>query len=256
MPVLRSATATRLARSAAAAALIGMNLGTVTASFWDMATTGQANGTNGGSSTGMTGLTTAQMNDPFTFINAGWDFASVWGKSTSGANGGTMMLRPLSTGLYDDYIAIGSGTRTYGDANSTITGATLSGAGTGNVSLAWGSAVTGTTNAGTYNYSAPDVVSVTESAGRSAYVDYGGTLTVAKRAITVTADTQSRIYGDANPSLTYGVTAGNLVNSDTLTGALATMARPASNVGSYAITQGALAANANYASAIRRAPRA
>jgi hypothetical protein len=45
--------------------------------------------------------------------------------------------------------------------------------------------------------------------------------------------------------LTYTTT--GLVNGNTLTGALATTATTASNVGIYGITQGTLAASANYA---------
>ncbi|WP_164094282.1 MBG domain-containing protein, partial [Stenotrophomonas maltophilia] len=66
----------------------------------------------------------------------------------------------------------------------------------------------------------------------------GANLAVTQRAITVTADAKSRIYGDANPTLTWQVTSGSLVNGDNLTGGLATSATTASNVGSYAITQG------------------
>ncbi|WP_163199294.1 MBG domain-containing protein, partial [Citrobacter freundii] len=75
----------------------------------------------------------------------------------------------------------------------------------------------------------------------------GANLAVTQRAITVTADAKSRIYGDANPTLTWQVTSGSLVNGDNLTGGLATSATTASNVGSYAITQGDLAASSNYA---------
>ena len=52
-----------------------------------------------------------------------------------------------------------------------------------------------------------------------------------------------RVYGAANPTLTYTET--GLVNGDTLTGALATTATTTSNVGAYGITQGTLN-NANY----------
>jgi hypothetical protein len=51
------------------------------------------------------------------------------------------------------------------------------------------------------------------------------------------------VYGNAVPTPTYVAT--GLVNGDTLTGALATLATSASNVGSYAITQGSLG-NSNY----------
>jgi hypothetical protein len=76
-----------------------------------------------------------------------------------------------------------------------------------------------------------------------------GTLMVTARPITVTADAQSRLYGDANPLLTYavaGVGGTGLVNGDTLSGALAVTAGTASSIGNYAIAQGTLA-NANYA---------
>jgi hypothetical protein len=49
--------------------LVGYSyLGGVRGSFWDMQTSGQGN------SEGGTGLTTAEMKDPNTFISAGWDF--------------------------------------------------------------------------------------------------------------------------------------------------------------------------------------
>src|SRR5206468_518696 len=75
------------------------------------------------------------------------------------------------------------------------------------------------------------------------------TLGVTAATLAVTANAQSREYGLTNPTLIYQAT--GFRNSDTagsvLTGTLATTAAQASNVGSYAITQGALAANANYA---------
>ncbi|WP_164093841.1 MBG domain-containing protein, partial [Stenotrophomonas maltophilia] len=67
----------------------------------------------------------------------------------------------------------------------------------------------------------------------------GADLTVTPRAITVTADAKSRVYGDANPALTY--TPSGLLFSDTLSGSLATGATNSSNVGAYAITVGTLA---------------
>src|SRR6185295_6559391 len=72
-------------------------------------------------------------------------------------------------------------------------------------------------------------------------------LTVTQRALTITADAKSRAYGDANPALTYQVSGAGLVNGDTLSGALATSATTASNVGAYGINQGTLAASGNYA---------
>lgn len=63
-------------------------------------------------------------------------------------------------------------------------------------------------------------------------------------ALTVMADAQTRVYGAANPTLTY--TSSGLVNGDTLTGLLTTSAATTSNVGLYGVTQGTLASSANY----------
>ncbi|WP_163414109.1 MBG domain-containing protein, partial [Escherichia coli] len=52
----------------------------------------------------------------------------------------------------------------------------------------------------------------------------GANLAVTQRAITVTADAKSRIYGDANPALTYSVGGMGLVNGDALAGGLVTAA--------------------------------
>ena len=55
-----------------AGGLIGDNLGTVIASFWDVETS-DCNFSPGGE-----GKTTAQMKDINTFLGAGWNFATVW----------------------------------------------------------------------------------------------------------------------------------------------------------------------------------
>ncbi len=137
------------------------NPNTVTNSFYDKDVTSQNDSGLG------TGKTTVEMKNPFTFIDApaSWDFATVWGKSVAGENNGYMMLRSLSIGLYDDYVRVGDASRTYGDANSTITGAVLSGVGTGNVTVGWGSAITAATNAGDYAYSQPNVITLTDKNG-------------------------------------------------------------------------------------------
>ena len=73
----------------------------------------------------------------------------------------------------------------------------------------------------------------------------GNNLTINARAITVTADAKAKVYGDGDPALTYQITSGSLAFSDTFTGALSRAA--GENVGAYAIGQGTLALNANYA---------
>ncbi|MBD2721434.1 T9SS type A sorting domain-containing protein [Hymenobacter sp. BT189] len=72
----------------------------------------------------------------------------------------------------------------------------------------------------------------------------GSTFAIGTRAVTVTADAQSKIYGDATPPLTYQVTSGSLATGDSFTGALARAA--GENVGGYAIAQGTLTAGTNY----------
>ncbi|WP_299125319.1 MBG domain-containing protein [uncultured Tenacibaculum sp.] len=69
-------------------------------------------------------------------------------------------------------------------------------------------------------------------------------LTVSKKAIEVTAEAKSKVYGDADPTFTYQITNGNLVGSDAFTGSLSRVT--GENVGTYAIDKGTLALNANY----------
>ena len=41
-----------------------------------------------------------------------------------------------------------------------------------------------------------------------------GLLTITTRAVTVTADPQTKVYGDSDPALTYQITSGSLACSD------------------------------------------
>src|SRR5262249_20811336 len=53
-----------------------------------------------------------------------------------------------------------------------------------------------------------------------------------------------KTYGDADPALTYAITAGSLAYSDSFAGSLTRAA--GQDVGSYAITQGTVALSTNY----------
>jgi hypothetical protein len=135
--------------------------------------------------------------------------------------------------------------KTYGDTNPSLTYAVAAnGVGssrglysTDTLTGALATTATTTTNVGT--------VSITQ--GTLANSNYAmtfnnGTLTIGKADLTVTADNQIRIYGDANPTLTYGIT--GYVNSETssvVTGTpnISTSATQGSNVGSYTITSAA-----------------
>jgi gliding motility-associated-like protein len=70
-----------------------------------------------------------------------------------------------------------------------------------------------------------------------------GNLAITPANITATADVKSKVYGDADPALTYTFS-GNLVPGDFFTGSLTR--GPGNNVGSYSINQGTLALNSNY----------
>ncbi len=131
--------------------------------------------------------------------------------------------------------------RTYGDLNPQLT-YTVSGAGLVNGDKLAGQLTTeanSTSGVGTYAISQG-----TLAGGNYAITYLGGDLSVTPRAVTVKANDVSKIYGDANPALTY--TATGLINGDLLEGDLETAANDTSGVGTYAISQGSLA-NGNYA---------
>ncbi len=74
-----------------------------------------------------------------------------------------------------------------------------------------------------------------------------GTLTITKRAITISADSIAKAYGQADPALTWALTGGSWApgeDESVVTGALARGS--GEGVGTYAIAQGTLAAGANY----------
>ncbi|WP_208112414.1 MBG domain-containing protein, partial [Pedobacter metabolipauper] len=94
---------------------------------------------------------------------------------------------------------------------------------------------------------AGDVVITVNATGDSEYdpVSVTKVLRVAPRKLTVTADAQSKIYGDADPvALTYEISFGTLVGADEFTGSLTR--DTGENVGTYAIKLGDLALNDNY----------
>ncbi|MGI9227144.1 MAG: MBG domain-containing protein [Candidatus Nanopelagicaceae bacterium] len=67
--------------------------------------------------------------------------------------------------------------------------------------------------------------------------------TINKKDITATASELNKTFGESDPTLSYVVT-GDLVGSDTFSGALARA--PGSNVGSYLVSQNTLSLSSNY----------
>jgi hypothetical protein len=78
----------------------------------------------------------------------------------------------------------------------------------------------------------------------SAAADVTQKIIVNKRAITITADAKTKIYGDTDPGLTAQVTSGTIVTGDLATGSLTRAAGEA--VADYAIDKGAYTYGSNY----------
>jgi filamentous hemagglutinin family protein len=165
---------------------------------------------------------------------------SAGGNYTIAYNGADLTVTPRSLTVTADALS-----RLYGNANPALT-YSLGGdglAGSDTLSGALATAAGATSNVGGYAISQG-----TLSAGGNYALSFTGAyLTVTPRSLTVTADALSRLYGNANPALTYTLGGDGLAGSDTLSGALATSATTTSNVGSYAINQGTLSAGGNYA---------
>jgi YDG domain/MBG domain (YGX type)/Secretion system C-terminal sorting domain/The GLUG motif len=212
--------------------------GTMIDNFWDTETSAQTSNTGGGA----TGKTTSEMKTQSTFTAASWDFTNTW-KIVVSINSGYPILSSIKT---NQTITFGALTPvTYGDPSFNLTATASSGLTvsyqSSNLSVATvsGNAVTivgaGTTTitasqAGDDNYNAATQVQQI--------------LNVNTKPITVTADaSQTKIYGSADPTLTYGVSPA-LIGSDLFSG---TLSRDAGeDVGPYAIGQGTLTAGSNY----------
>ncbi len=74
----------------------------------------------------------------------------------------------------------------------------------------------------------------------------GVNFSITARPITVTADPQTKIYGNVDPALTYQITSGSLAAGDSFSGALTRVAGETVVGSPYAIQQGTLALNSNY----------
>jgi filamentous hemagglutinin family protein len=173
-----------------------------------------------------------------------------------------MPLSGVTTGIYALFrqntlpltLTLVNTSMVYGDAYPTLPTYTLTSgsfnAGDSITSIAWGSAATAFKAQGTYAYSTANLLSPTFAcAAAGCASNYSLTfingLTITPRPITITADAKSMTYGGVAPALTYQITAGNLVNNDTLSGALSRTA--GTHAGTYPIAIGTLAVSSNYA---------
>ena len=107
-------------------------------------------------------------------------------------------------------------------------------------------------SAGDHTINPTDISTLSPTTARSEFLNnfdvvYGpGTLTVTPATLDVTADAQTKVYGAADPTLTYVATGFQFSDNEAsvLTGALSRAA--GEDVASYAIGQGTLAANSDY----------
>jgi hypothetical protein len=227
--------------------LIGSNAGAVATSYWNTTTSGKAyglgiglNGTVAGiagtAQTGVTDLTTAQMQQQSNFT--GFDFANTW----VGYNGYTNpLLRSFMTALT---VTASNTTKAYDGLAILASGVTYSSAPNANLlgTLNYG----GTKNVGSY---APSGLYSNQQGYIISYVN--GTLTVNPVALTVTANAASKTYDGLAYTGGSGVAYSGFVNSETsavLGGALAYSgtSQGAINAGSYLITPGGYTSG-NYA---------
>jgi hypothetical protein len=163
------------------------------------------------------------------------DYNSTFLQADGNATALTVTTRPVT-------VTADAKSKTYGNADPALTFATTSlGAG---VPLAGALARDAGETVGAYAITRGSVTDAANSNYAITYVP--ANLTIDRRDVTVTASAQSKIYGDANPALTF--TNSSLGTGTAISGALATDATNASNVGTYGITQGGVtnANNSNY----------
>ena len=143
--------------------------------------------------------------------------------------------------------------RTYGDANSTLSGTVVgwkNADNQGNATsgrLSWGTAADGTSNIGSYAINGSGLTATNYNFVQA--TPNATALTVNKATLTVSANAVSKIYGASDPVLTYGVS--GLKNGeqagDILSGNLSRTAGETVAGGPYSIGQGTLVVGNNYA---------
>lgn len=208
---------------------VGYQIGNgVTDSYWNVDSSGQANGVGFGSSTGATGLTTAQMRQADSF--AGWDID---------AQGGTDRVWRIYEGytaplLRRFLIALEvtgeNSTTTY---SGTEQGGSWNAAGAYDADRIFGQPIGGK-NAGTYALDMSGLYS--NQQGYDLITTGGGTLTINKAQATVTANSGTTTYNGTEQSVD-GFTVDGLVNGEdasVLTG-VTTSGGKGTNAGSYTL---------------------
>src|SRR5207237_90027 len=128
--------------------------------------------------------------------------------------------------------------RLYGDANPALDGVITGIKNSDNITATYSTAATPASAVGTYNI-VPTLVDPDGKLGNYTATSTNGTLTITKAPLTVTADDQTRIYGDANPAFTVTYSGfKNGENQAVVSGSpsCSTLATPSTAVGTAAIT--------------------
>ncbi len=235
--------------------LVGYNVGTVTASFFDRTSTGRTNafGANFAGAQGVTALTTAQFQDTLGFMSramaVGWDFEADWAPPAAGFYPANYTIEPVV--WFDG----NSATRTYGAGNGgiSVTGESFGGPD----SYVFGPAddtlvVNGATllaglprslPVGFYLYGSQ--ADLTSEEGQTYRLVSAAGLTITPATLTIAPDDLTKIYGDADPTLTYDVSGFVLGEDESLlTGTIRRLG--GENVGTYGYGLGSLSAGSNY----------
>jgi len=135
-------------------------------------------------------------------------------------------------------------TVSYGAGSSAFTSTGLqNGQTVGSVTITAGGGTAATAPVGVYSLTPGAATGGTFNPANYSIAYNPNTLTVNALGVTATANPQTKVYGTADPALTYGFSPA-LVGGDTFSGGLSRAAGSA--VGSYAITQGTLALSTNY----------
>ena len=154
---------------------------------------------------------------------------------------GNLLVTPASLS-----ITANNATKTYGAALPTLT-ASYSGFVNGDTQagLTTAPALSTTATAASSVAGSPYAITASGAVNPNYTINYAdGNLNIGTKAITVTADAKSKTYGDNDPAFTYTLTDA-LIGTDSFTGALTRTT--GENVNTYAINQGTLKLNPNYA---------
>ena len=189
--------------------------------------TGYVNGEDSNVLSGALTLTTAAgVTNPvgtYSIIPAGVSATNYSISFTDGVL--TVTPAPLS-------VSAGNASRLYGQANPLFSGSVIGLANDDNLGITYTTAATPASSIGTYSI-VPAFGDPNNKLGNYALTANDGTLTVGQTPLSVVAASQTRAYGQSNPTLTGSLT--GVVNDDSITASYSTTATTESLVGSYSI---------------------